>query len=253
MHWWKKNRRPVIQFGAHSDVGVVRVENQDTFGHFSRRLPTGIEEHLFVVADGMGGHARGQEASQIAVEAIRETYFAGPESSVGAHLKHAFETANARIFAQSQTMQLHDRMGTTCTALALSDDKIQIAHVGDSRAYRITSSGIEQLTHDHTHVEELRVQGILTEAEAKNHPHRNALTRAMGIGPELEVDLSSAMHVEAKEWYLLCSDGLLEVPGKELEKTVRSMPPQQACETLVEKANERGGRDNVTVIVVEVA
>ncbi len=250
MNWWKKTKQPEFLFGASTDIGVVRDENQDAYGHISGRGPSGLEEHLLVVADGMGGHANGREASQIAVAALEEVFLAGLDTSVGERLQRSFQTANDRILNRAREMNLHDRMGTTCTALAISGNLMQIAHVGDSRAYRIRANEVSRMTTDHTHVEELRAQGVLTDVQAQHHPHRNALTRAMGIEPELKVDLSNPIRIDPEEWILLCSDGLAEVSPEEIKDIVRSHPPQKACDVLIREANDRGGRDNVTVVIV---
>ncbi|MFQ5570994.1 MAG: protein phosphatase 2C domain-containing protein, partial [Rhodothermales bacterium] len=146
----------------------------------------------------------------------------------------------------------HEKMGTTCTAMALVDGHVHMAHVGDSRAYRIDEQGIEQLTHDHTLVEELRRQGVLTADEARNHPRRHALTRAMGIEPTLEVDVLEAMPIQSPQTYLLCSDGLAPVVNEEIRQVVATHPPQEASERLVQMVNERGGPDNVTVLLITI-
>jgi serine/threonine protein phosphatase PrpC len=201
----------------------VRSENQDAYGRFPAVADQETGERLFIVADGMGGHARGGEASRLAVDVLQETFFAGDDGAVGERLERAFEAANLRVYALGHTGPTQTITGTTCTVIALVDGHLHMAHVGDSRAYRIDKHGIEQLTRDHTLVEEL-----------------------------LEVDVLEARPVEAAQHYLLCSDGLAPVSEEEIRQVVLTYPPQQACEHLVEMANQRGGPDNVTVLIVAI-
>jgi serine/threonine protein phosphatase PrpC len=252
MNWWKTKRTYAVEVGAYSDVGQVRSENQDAYGRFPAVADQETGERLFIVADGMGGHARGGEASRLAVDVLQETFFAGDDGAVGERLERAFEAANLRVYALGHTGPTQTITGTTCTVIALVDGHLHMAHVGDSRAYRIDKHGIEQLTRDHTLVEELRRQGMLTDDEARTHPRRHALTRALGIQPTLEVDVLEARPVEAAQHYLLCSDGLAPVSEEEIRQVVLTYPPQQACEHLVEMANQRGGPDNVTVLIVAI-
>ncbi len=250
---WKRSARPLtIRFGAKSDVGQVRTENQDDFGRFPavRSLQNG--EQLFVVADGMGGHEDGGQASRVAVEAIGDTYFARPEGSVEDRLRRSVGEANARVYQSAQGSGIPKKMGTTCTAIALVGEDAYLAHVGDSRAYRINRRGIVQLSQDHTLVEALMREGVLTVDEAARHPQRHALVRAIGIEPEVQVDIRQLEAPQAGDAFLLCSDGLARVTNVEIRDIVRAEAPQEAAERLVQLANDRGGHDNVTVLVVKV-
>ena len=252
MSWFKTKHNTTLHVGAFSDTGQVRSENQDRFGRFSQPARRGKEEHLFIVADGMGGHERGEEASRLAVEALRQTFFAESRWAVGERLRRAFEVANERVHALATNGAEQQTVGTTCTAMALVNGHVYLAHVGDSRAYRIDNEGIQQLTRDHTLVEELRRQGVLTAEEAERHPRRHALTRALGIQATLDVDVLDALPAEGPEAYLLCSDCLAPVTVGEIGDVVRAYPPQEACERLVQMTNERGGPDNVTVLIVAI-
>ncbi len=252
MSWWKTKRKYAIEVGAYSDVGQVRSENQDAYSYFPASTDPNAKEWLFIVADGMGGHARGGEASRLAVEVLQKTFFAGHNGSVEERLLRAFEAANARVYEMGRTGLTQETTGTTCTVMALVNGHLHMAHVGDSRAYRIDKHGMKQLTRDHTLVEELRRQGVLTTDEARTHPRRHALTRALGIQPELEVDVHEVMPVEAAQSYLLCSDGLAPVSEEEVWQVILTEPPQQACEHLVQMANDRGGPDNITVLIVAI-
>lgn len=250
---WKRNARPLtIRFGAKTDVGRVRAENQDDYGRFPEMRAERDGDQLFIVADGMGGHEDGGRASRTAIEAAREAYFAAPDGPVEERLRHALEAANLRVYEQARAGATPKKMGTTCTALALKDAGAYLAHVGDSRAYLINRRGISQLTRDHTLVDALRREGVLTEAEAERHPQRHALVRAIGIDRSVEVDVRRLDPPAVGDAYLLCSDGLARVSNAEIRDIVRADTPQQAAERLVDLANERGGHDNVTVLVVKI-
>ena len=252
MPWWKKRIKTALAFGATTHVGRVRAENQDAYGCFPQPEPRAAEEQLFMVADGMGGHAGGKEASQIALTSVPELFFQSEELPVMERLKLAFSVANERIYFKASEENSLAKMGTTCTAMVISNGSIFIAHVGDTRAYRISNGEIVQLTHDHTLVEEMRREGVLTDEEAKIHPRRNTLTRAMGVDSDLDIDVFEAGSIEGNEHFLLCSDGLSLVHDEELQATVLQHAPQNATEQLVDLANERGGFDNITVLVVHI-
>ena len=243
---WKSNPVPQVEFGAYSHVGQVRSENQDAYGHFPAEASG--QEHLFLVADGMGGHAHGSEASHTAVQVIQETFFAQRNGDVLERLRRAFAAANARIF--EATPSPFEKMGTTGTAFVLHEGKAYIGHVGDTRIYRINRSGIDQLTRDHTLVQKMLLDGLLTEEEAKTYPRRHTLMRALGMYEEVEVDVFEVDAPGAGEGFLLCSDGLAEVSPEEIQDIARAVHAQKACEQLVALANERGGQDNVTVLLI---
>lgn len=248
---WKTKRKRALRVGVVSDVGQVRSENQDSWGIFpvARNGEEAPNEQLFIVADGMGGHEHGQEASRLAVQFINEFFFAHGNWEVEDRLDHAYQVANKRIWARAQEGE--QKMGTTCTALVVRGRELYIAHVGDSRCYRINDAGIEQVTKDHTLVEEMRREGVLTEEEAINHPRRHALMRALGIREETEIDVLGPFTAKVGDRYLLCSDGLAPVKTDELHRMVMATnEPEEACEALVALANERGGPDNVTALVV---
>ncbi len=234
---------------------MVRSENQDTYGKF----PAGNLEvdspkgQLFIIADGMGGHAGGREASRLAVETVQQSYFAIKQSDIGQALSHAFNAANRAIYQFSLNNPAYHGMGTTCIALVVKRDSAYVAHIGDSRLYRITSKGIEQLTKDHSKVAELVRRGILTEEEALSHPERSMLYRAMGVQQEIEFDLIENLRLGSSEFFLLCTDGLSNLArDEEMNDIALSLSPQEACDRLVELANSRGGRDNITVQIIHV-
>lgn len=250
MAWWKKHKTqkssPVC-VGAFSDVGRVRDENEDAYGHFPDQAEG---DQLFIVADGMGGHTRGREASTTTVEQVRQTYFAASDGSVLGRLRQAFQDANREVYEMASAVDGPGSMGTTGTALALIDGQAYIAHVGDSRAYRFSADESRQLTRDHTMVESMRREGVLTEQEARTHPQRGTLTRAIGVKPEVEVDVMELDTPGPDDRFLLCTDGLADIPEKALREVVLNHAPQDACEQLVQRANEQGGYDNATALVV---
>lgn len=241
----------VDAFGL-SDVGRCRVTNEDNFFY-----DTGIG--LFAVADGMGGHAAGEVASQLAVDALVETIRdsdddLADQGHVVARLKEAVREANRRIWASIETNEERRGMGTTLVALVTLNEHAIIGHVGDSRAYRLRDGRLEQLTADHSWVFEQVKAGLLSRDDAKNHPMRNIVTRALGSQTDVTVDLSEQEAVPG-DLFLLCSDGLnAMLSDEEIQSMLQEHrdDPEAACHALVEAANERGGEDNTTVIVLRV-
>lgn len=244
---------PSIVVGVATDIGRVRSENQDTYGIFPSVGETHPKGRLFVVADGMGGHRGGKNASEIAVKTIGETYFSMTNGFAGENLVEALEAANDAIRHAALKAPGLAGMGTTCVALAMDGDRAFVAHIGDSRVYRITDGKITQLTEDHTLVAEMVRRGLLTAEEASDHPERSVLYRALGTGPQVEIDLQPEITLLAGDRFVLGCDGLSNmVEDEEICDTVMRCHPQDACDDLVRLANERGGYDNVTVIVVQV-
>lgn len=244
----------MLTYAHATHRGLKRLENQDAVGTFPRE-PEGItpqKGQLFIVADGMGGHQGGREASQMAVHLIEEEYFKNHVDDIPRSLKTSFDLANDAIYERASSDPALHGMGTTSTALVVRGDHAYIAHIGDSRAYRITEAGVEQITQDHSQVEELVRRNILTREQAERHPQRNVLSRAMGVQPEIEIDLIGPFPVRPGEYYLLCSDGLARVPLHSVQQTVLSHHPQEACDLLVQAANAEGGHDNVTVQIVRI-
>ncbi len=242
-----------IIFAKKSDIGLVRTENQDSLGKFPEEntnlySPKG---QLFIVADGMGGHKGGKEASTIAVRVVKEEYFSSSDEEPAA-LRNAIVKANNTIYNESGDKSEIGRMGTTCSALVLREEKGIIGHVGDSRVYRIENGDIEQLTNDHTQVQEMLRAGILTPEEAKSYPAKSVLARALGVDENVKVDIIEDIKLKPGQSYILCSDGLAKVSQEEILTIVSENNPEDACSTLVDLANDRGGKDNVTVIVVKV-
>ena len=240
-----------LTYGHASHVGRVRRENQDACGVFPPEPAGPGSERLFVVADGMGGHAGGQEASATAVAVIGAAYFASAAEPAD-RLRQAFAAANARIRARAQQRPGLRGMGTTASALLLHGGCATVAHVGDSRVYRVGEGELEQLTHDHSEVEELVRRGLLTREQARGHPRRHVLTRGLGLTGDVEVDVAGPFPLLPQTAFVLCTDGLAKLSEAEIEEAARALTPQEACRRLVQLANDRGGHDNVTVQVVRV-
>ncbi len=243
-----------LQFGSLTDTGVVREENQDTFGF---RQPEDTDElaskgALFVVADGMGGHRGGATASRLAVKTILEKYFSFRVAEPEERMKAAIEAANLAVLQKSRNDKDLDGMGTTVVALVIRPPHSYIAHVGDSRAYLVRGGRIVQLTKDHSLVQQWVDQGVMKPDEARHSGRRNVLTRVVGSRSDVEVDILSPPHVLAPgDLFVLCSDGLHgQVEDDEIRRAVVEMDPQEACGRLVAMARDRGGPDNITVQVI---
>jgi len=231
-----------VRAGAKTDVGLVRDGNEDSYL---------IDDPLFVVADGMGGHLAGDVASSTAVEVIsEEAGSASPDDP--ASLEALVQHANAAIHRKSQDDPALHGMGTTCTLVVIGDHLAQFAHVGDSRAYLLRDGELSQLTEDHTLVNRMVREGRLSAEEADHHPQRNIVTRALGVDAQVAVD-TPGVQVRNGDRLLLCSDGLTSMMGASAirETLVEEADPQRAADRLVELAVQAGGEDNVTVLVLD--
>ena len=230
-----------ISWGARSDVGLVRGHNEDSF---LLRTP------LFVVSDGMGGHAAGEVASSIAVETVGER---APGTADDVLLGAAVEAANMAVIEAAEQGIGKPGMGCTVTSVLIEKNKMAVAHVGDSRAYVLRQGTLVRVTHDHSYVEELVDSGQITADEARTHPSRSIITRALGSDPDMCADHFS-LEVNDGDRVILCSDGLSSmISDAEIEAlAVSSATPQQAADNLVAAALTAGGADNVTVVVVDV-
>ncbi len=227
----------VVDEAARTDTGRQRHANEDSY---LARSP------VFVVADGMGGAQAGEVASRIAAESFEEGLGDGaPEQE----LARAALTANRRIFDLAREDASRSGMGTTLTGAMVSGDEVSIVHVGDSRAYLYRDGELRQLTRDHSLVEELRRQGQLTSEEAEEHPQRSIITRALGPEPQVELDVHTHQ-ARPGDVYLLCSDGLTSMVREDRVREILSSSPdlREAADRLVREANDRGGRDNITVV-----
>lgn len=247
--------RYAISYGSASDVGLVRADNQDAWGAFpvegaDNEPPEAL---LFVVADGMGGHQGGEEASRTAVAAMGDHFLRSMGGTTAERLRRAVHHANESVYRKALANEALRGMGTTCTAIAIKDAAAWLAHVGDSRAYHVTGDSMQQLSRDHTHVEEMVRLQLISRDEAAVHPQRHALLRSLGLGTDVEVDLAGPISLQPDDRFLLCSDGLGSVALDVVRDTVLTHPPQDACDRLIRLANEAGGTDNTTVLVIQVA
>ncbi len=246
-----------IKASIHTDVGCVREENQDSGQHITPKDEKLLKNRgsLTVVADGMGGHAAGEVASQMAVEIISETYFADVKSKPQDALRKAVETANSKIYRQSISDEQFFGMGTTVIALVILENEAFSAHVGDSRLYRLNGRNLELLTIDHSQVMEMVKQGIISFEEAHTHEDKNIILRALGTQPKVEVEISDKFAVGIGNEFLLCSDGLCDMlEDLEIgEIWSEANDIHTASQKLIEESKRKGGEDNVTVGIVRIA
>jgi serine/threonine protein phosphatase PrpC len=248
--------RTDVEVAGLSDVGCQRENNEDSYLYWE---PADDKEfhrkgRLAVIADGMGGHEGGQEASRLAVETVREVYDRGFRDDPQAALAESFAAAHTRILNYAEQHPAFQGMGTTCTAFALRDHHLYFAHVGDSRLYLIRETNIQRLTRDHSYVGRLVESGLVRPEDAERHPQRHILTAALGAGMELAVDVAGQSRaLQEGDDLLLCTDGLWGVIGdEELEAAVSSHGPAECCAALVKLARQRGGPDNITLQVFHV-
>jgi serine/threonine protein phosphatase PrpC len=238
-----------IEFGAQSDQGKVRTSNEDS-------CIANVESEIFLIADGMGGHAAGEIASQIAASTVEEVVANTKSwSNVEDLLQFAVQKANMRVYETQKLKPEYRGMGSTLTVLKFLGNHYYVAQVGDSRAYLLRESVLRQLTRDHSLVWPLFESGLITKDEIARHPQKNLITRSIGTHPDVEVDLETGAALEG-DIFLLCSDGLTDVlSDQEIEHVLTSIDggPQEISERLICAANSGGGPDNVTAIVVYLA
>lgn len=242
-----------ISVGLETHQGMQRVENQDYAAYRSlKNFPFSRSGILMVLADGMGGHAGGSVASKIAVKTLIKEFSPKKQKDIINSLKRVFVRANNIILAHSQKDPSLKGMGTTLTAVVIQNDQLFFAHVGDSRGYLVSDEGINQLTEDHTYVADLLKHGLISPQEADNHPYDNIITRAIGVSANPIVDHSLASYkVKSKQSVVLCSDGLYKcINDQEILDMIKRYPdPSEACRELISCANQRGGPDNITVMI----
>lgn len=236
-----------------SDTGRARPHNEDYVDYWVPQDPHLLDGKggIYLVADGMGGHQAGEVASKQAIKLAIDQYYSDPNHDVGTSLVRAYKAANRLIYDEAQSDPAKAGMGTTLVAAVIVGRKVYIANVGDSRAYLIGQGGISQITEDHSWVQEQIRAGLLTREQARLHPQRNVVTRALGSKPSVEIDLFEGYLADG-DALLLCSDGMSGlVEDWEIEAIVREQSAQDAARSLVAKANERGGADNITVLIVD--
>jgi len=245
-----------ISYGV-TDVGLKREKNEDN-------LLINDELNLFVLADGMGGHAGGEYASQIAVSTIEDYMLNGEDLTdpkggsephthpINEKLKRSIQMAGDHIYHQATEHPELRGMGTTTVAMVFNDQKAHIAYVGDSRVYLARNKNIELLTEDHSLVNEQVKAGLISEEDAKNHQLRNIITRSVGFQEEVEID-TMTQETKIGDRFLLCSDGLSNfIEDKEMGEILATRELQDAAQDLVDLAIDRGGDDNITLIAIEI-
>jgi len=243
-----------MKYAVKSDKGLVRDNNEDSFSILggSKEIPL-----TFIIADGMGGHNSGELASKMAVEYVGNYIRSFPdkfrnEESIFSAIQGVMKDANTNVYNTSLVNKANYGMGTTFTIAIIHNQKLFIGHVGDSRVYIIRDGSINRLTTDHSFIEELIRNGSLTREEASSHPNRNIITRALGCSEEMQVDTYSCDLIK-NDYLLLCTDGLTNMLKEEEIKDIiiRLSEPEAICDELVRRANENGGEDNTTVIVIK--
>lgn len=248
-----------IKAFGKTDIGKSRTSNEDSFS-LSHEL------HLYVVADGMGGHAAGEVASRMAVDLIQEYMLETQKESditlpfdvssdlppVAQRLVVAGKLANQKIYQLGQSEKKYTGMGTTLVSLIIKDGKAYVSHAGDSRAYLIRNETIQQITPDHSLVNEYVTQGILSEDETAAHPLKHVITRALGSSAQIEMEVN-ILPVENGDLFLLCSDGLSNpISDQEICTQIKNHPNglEEGCQHLIDFALEKGADDNITVILI---
>jgi protein phosphatase len=238
-----------IEYGVRSDLGKIRASNEDSF-------IANAKSAIFVVADGMGGHAAGEIASQIAASTVEEVLSGGgPEFTTEQLLQFAVLKANTSVYETQRVRPECRGMGSTLTVLVFRENQYYVAQVGDSRAYLLRDGILNQLTQDHSLVWPLYKSAIITKDDISRHPQKNLITRSIGTQPQVEADLQNAEALEG-DLYLLCSDGLTDVlSDQEILRLLagENRTPQELSELLVNAANAGGGPDNITAVVVGLA
>ncbi len=251
--------RPWV-FAGGTDVGRERAHNEDA-------ILVDAERKLVVLADGMGGYQAGEVASQLAVDVVREESSdvsitdselgrVDPDTGISVamrQLRGAIEKANNRICSVARGREELNGMGTTIVAARFYDGRVGIAHVGDSRCYRFRDNLLEQLTRDHSYVQDQLEKGLISEEDAKHSPQKNLITRALGIDAIAEADVQE-FRTRPGDLYLLCSDGLSDLVKQEALQVAlaKDQPPTEMTKHLIDAANANGGRDNISVILIKV-
>lgn len=247
-----------LQVAQHTDIGCKRSSNEDNLIAVLPEDPQILRSKgaLFVVADGMGGHSNGERASELAVNTLRELYYRDVYEDIEISLVQAIREANTLIYDENilcaDILDPKGGMGTTCVAAVLQQEALIVANVGDSRIYIIHGGGIRQVSQDHSMVADMVRAGLLTPEQANHHERRNVITRALGIEPDVEVDIFEEA-VEEGDALILCTDGLSGlVDEAEMLQIVETYQPEESVRQLIARAKAAGGPDNITAIVVRV-
>lgn len=236
---------------ARSDIGMIREMNQDNYFISDPN----DEIKLFIVADGMGGYKGGEIASALAIESAK-SYITNNFEETNREkekildlIKNAIEYANMVVYERSKEVEELNGMGTTLDVVIIQSGRLYIGHVGDSRVYRLRKDFFRKLTTDHSYVEQLVRQGNITKEEAYNHPKKNMLTKALGCTAFVEPDVM-VKGFQKDDILLMCTDGLTNMVRENKICEIIKENPESACDVLVNKANENGGQDNITAVII---
>ena len=245
-----------IEVSVKTDPGCVRETNEDNGRHVIPSNPENGDGRgtLTIVADGMGGHSAGEVASEMAVDLISQYFYSDEENPGPEALRNAIESANMEIYSSSMIDEAYSGMGTTVVALVIQNCIGYVAHVGDSRLYRLRDQNMERLTIDHSQVMEMVKLGIISLEDAQHHEDKNVILRAVGTQSFVEVEVSEPFAIEPGDEFLLCSDGLCDMANDdEIHRIWVNAPDVHAAsEQLIAFAKQRGGEDNITVGVIHV-
>lgn len=249
--------KPGVEMASLTDVGRQRTNNEDSYLYWE---PDSDEDfrrkgRLAVIADGMGGYEGGQEASRLAVETVRHVYDSDFAVDPQQTLLHAMDSAHRNIQRYAEEHPMFHGMGTTCTAVSIVGRELTFAHVGDSRLYLVRPETVTRLTRDHSYVGRLVESGIVRSEDAESHPQRHILTAALGSGKDVAPDKPEhPVALQAGDSLVLCTDGLWSLVGEQdIAAVIRANTPAESCISLVKMALERGGPDNVTLLVLKIA
>ena len=232
-----------------TDTGILREMNQDYF--FASDDPVGNLPNLYIVADGMGGHKAGDYASRYTTQRMVASVSRSPGEEPVTILQEAITTANKLLIEEAAEDEAKRGMGTTLVAATILDGKLYVANIGDSRLY-VVGSKIRQITRDHSYVEEMVRIGELDRADARNHPDKNIITRAIGAKADVEADFFE-VELQEGDRIVICTDGLTNMVEDEVIRNIVScdISIEEKTELLVKTANQNGGRDNITVMIIE--
>jgi PPM family protein phosphatase len=243
-----------VKFGVKSHTGMVREINEDSYNVIAGYPGVPVS---FIIADGMGGHNSGEIASKAAVDFISNYILQYPElisdvDDISNGIKEIMLKANEEVYNLSMEQEENYGMGTTLITAVINNQRLFIGHIGDSRVYLIRDGELQRVTTDHSLIEELVANGTLTREEAKVHPNKNVITRALGCDENIQID-TYISNMKDEDIYILCTDGLTNKVSEDeiLEVVEKVEDPNAACEELIKKANGNGGEDNITVIVIK--
>ena len=248
--------RPGVELASLTDVGCHRENNEDNYSYWEPGDDASFAAlgRLAIVADGMGGYEGGQVASRMAVEMFAQTYAASKDLDPQKRLLFALNEAHRSIQQRAREDSRLSSMGTTCTAFALADGRLYFVHVGDSRLYLLREGKLRVLTHDHTLIARLLENRLIRPEQAHDHPQKHVLTSALGVNEAIEIDFSpEPLIVQKGDVLMLCTDGLWgQMGSQEMEQALASQSPDAASRALLQLAKDRGGPDNITVIVLRI-